>query len=73
MVLKKIGQKEEEFFFKLPPVDGKLNFENSSGLVHEAEEVRKCILNGKLDFPCHTQYLSNGCDKVDKSVCLALY
>ncbi|XP_002742436.1 trans-1,2-dihydrobenzene-1,2-diol dehydrogenase-like [Saccoglossus kowalevskii] len=49
------GQEIKEFPLPDPPL--KLNFTNSSGLRYEAEAVRKCVSEGKLesDFLTHRQ------------------
>lgn len=37
--------------FTLPDVPIKVNFDNSAGLTYEAQEVRRCLLAGKIESP----------------------
>lgn len=60
--------------FKLPENEHEddYNFKNSNGLHYEAEEVRKCIMNGKLesDYVSHSDsiIIANISDEIRKQI-----
>nr|CAB3220828.1 trans-1,2-dihydrobenzene-1,2-diol dehydrogenase-like [Phallusia mammillata] len=55
MVLHVDGQKEQEFYYKLPPSKrSDLHFTNASGMQYEAMEVRRCLTKGLTESPLIT-------------------
>ena len=63
--------------FPLPTPSGPTNFINSEGLCYEAMEVKRCIMEGKLESETmplsHTQMVSDIMKTVIKQIGSCIY